>query len=101
MNSLYSGVFSISVLRTRFAQGPLRSRSGVGAAILSPFCPPDSTPPYVSKYLLCRYLFFSFLFPKASRDLADLDIGFAKLGVIRVVNLIMTVEGVGVCPKGK
>lgn len=31
MKSSYSGVFSISVLSTRFAHGPLRSRSGVGA----------------------------------------------------------------------
>lgn len=94
MNSLYSGVFSISVLRTRFAQGPLRSRSGVGAAILSPFCPQTivlyST---VCFQILAAQGSFFFLFSKASRGLAGSDVGFAKTGGIRVVNLIMTVEG--------
>lgn len=32
MKALYSGVLSMSVLSTLFAHGPLRSRSGVGAA---------------------------------------------------------------------
>lgn len=32
MKASYSGVLSMSVLSTLFAHGPLRSRSGVGAA---------------------------------------------------------------------
>lgn len=104
MKSLYSGVFSISVLRTRFAHGPLRSRSGVGAAILSPFCPPDYCPLLHCMFLNTRCIgvfFLSFLLPKASQTLEGLYVGFAKTGDIRAANLIMIVEGVGLCPEGK
>jgi len=45
--------------------------------------------------------FLSFLLPKASQTLEGLYVGFAKTGDIRAANLIMIVEGVGLCPEGK